>query len=576
MTHSRRGFSLIDVMVGTALLLVLFMSLFGILKASLTLSALTKAKAAAVELANTQIEYLRGLAYDNLGTVGGIPPGPVPQLATSTVDGVTYVTRTYVQYYDDPADGFGAADTNGITTDYKNAKVTISYKLYGLQKSVTVVSNFVPPGIESSTGGGTLSIHVVNAVGANVSDATVQIIDASTTPTINFTTFTDSSGLVGIGGAATSSQYQIYVSDSGYSSAQTYARTSQNVNPNPGYLTVVKNQTTSATFAIDHLSTLALSSFSPATTTVFSDTFANSGNLSSQNNTQVAGGALTLLNQAYPIGYSLSGSARSIPITPNYLNGWGMLSANMVTPSGTTALVYVDDTTGTPLPDAVLPGNGSGFSSFPVSLTGISTTTYPGLELEADFTSNATTTTPSLNSWSISHTEGPQPLPNVTFTLTGTKTVGTDPVGQSIYKTVVSSTTGATATAFETLEWDAYSLALSGSPVTLIESCQPAPYQLPPAVATTSSLIVMGKPTATTLPVIIQNASNNPIGQAKVVLSTNNYAATVMTSACGLAYFGGLINGTYSATVSAAGHITHTFSNINVIGHTATTTLTLP
>ena len=80
----------------------------------------------------------------------------------------------------------------------------------------------------------------------------------ATTPTINFTTYTDTNGLVEIGGAATSSQYQIYVTKAGYSSTQTYARTSQNVNPTPGYLTVVDNQTTSATFVIDKLSTLTL------------------------------------------------------------------------------------------------------------------------------------------------------------------------------------------------------------------------------------------------------------------------------------------------------------------------------
>ena len=41
-------------------------------------------------------------------------------------------------------------------------------------------------------------------------------------------------------------------------------------------------------------------------------------------------------------------------------------------------------------------------------------------------------------------------------------------------------------------------------------------------------------------------------------------------------YFGGLSSGTYSATVSAAGHATTTFSGISVAGHMATMTLVLP
>ncbi len=565
MTPVHRGFGLIDVIVGIALMLILFLALFGVLRASLMLSTYAKAKAAAVELASTQMEYLRGLSYDSIGTVGGIPAGTVPQTATSTVDGVTYVTHTFIEYYDDPADGLGVNDTNGITTDYKIGEVTVSYSIGGLMKSVVLVSNFAPPGIESNTSGGTLSLHVVNASGVGVSGASVQIVNASTSPTINFTTFTNTNGFVTIGGAATSSEYQIYVSRAGYSSAQTYARTSQNVNPNPGYLTVIMDQTTSATFAIDLLASLTLSTFSPAATTAFSDTFADTSNLSGETNTQVTGGALELTSQ------SLAGSALSIPIAPNGLDGWGILSADISTPSGTSVLVRVADAAGNPLPDTVLPGNGDGFSTFPVSLTGIATSSYPELTLLASLTSNSTTTTPSLLDWSLSHTTGPLPLPNIAFTLTGTKTIGTDASSTPIYKTVVNDSTGATGQKTESLEWDAYTLTL-GAP--LIASCPSAPYQLAPAAATSTALIV-GVPSTNTLPILVENTASSSINNANVILTTNGYAATIPTSPCGLAYFNGLAAGTYTATVSAPGYATTTIPAINVSGQTATTTVTL-
>jgi len=567
MAHWVSGFSLIDAIVGVTMLLVLFLALFGILRASLEVSALAKAKASAIEIASTQMEYLRGLSYDVLGTVGGIPAGSVPQFSTTTVDGVPYVAHTYIEYYDDPADGVGANDTNHITTDYKVGKVTVSYSVSGLAKSVVLVSNFAPPGIESTTGGGTLSLHIVGATGANVNGASVQIVNAVTAPTVNFTTFSDVNGLVLIDGAATSSMYQIYASRAGYSSAQTYARTAQNVNPTPGYLTVVKNQTTSATFAIDLLATLTLSSFSVASTNTFSDSFANASNLASQINTRASGGALTLANQM------LFGSALSIPIAPDILDGWGILSATLLTPSGTTAVVRIDDPSGARLSDSVLPGNSTGFSSFPVLLTGIATSSYPSLSLEADLTSNATTTTPSITTWSLSYTTGPTPLPNLAFTLTGAKTIGTNGSGLPIYKTIVSDTTGATGAKTETLEWDVYSLSLGSS--NLIESCGATPYSLAPAQASSTALIV-GTLSANTLPVIIKGSAGNIIGNAKISLTKSDYAATLPTSACGFAFFNGLASGTYSATVSAPGHATTTFSNMNVAGHTATTTLTLP
>jgi type II secretory pathway pseudopilin PulG len=568
-----RGFGLIETVVSIALMLVLFLALFGILRSSLTLSTLAKAKAAATELANSQIEYFHGLSYDAVGTIAGIPSGTVPQIATTTVDGVTYTVRTYIVYTDDVADGLGVLDTNGITTDYKMGKVTVSYSIYGLTKSVILASNFVPQGIETATNGGTISIHAVDADGADMSGATVQIINSAITPAVNFSTFTNIAGLSIIDGAATSTQYQIFVSrPGGYSSAQTYARTAQNVNPSPGYLTIARNQITSSTFAIDRLSTLILSSFSPATTLTFSDTFSDATNLASQTDTQVVGGSLVLTSQPYPVGYALSGSARSKSLSPSVLNGWGMLSASIATSTGTTVVVRVDDAAGTPLPDTVLPGNSAGFSTFPVSLTSLATSSYPSLALEAFLTTEATTTTPSLISWSLSHTEGLLPLPNVAFTLTGAKTIGTDGSGVPIYKTVVSDTTDGSGVKSKTIEWDAYALSLN---LNLIESCPFAPYQLPPAVATTTVLLV-GTPTSNVLPVTIVDSLGNSIGGAKVVLSKDSYAATVLTSPCGLAFFNSLNEGSYTATVSAQGYGTISFPNISVDGYTATTTLILP
>lgn len=567
MPRKYQGFGLVDVVVGVALMLVIFMALFGVLRASLILSSLAKAKAYAVELGSTQMEYLRGLSYDALGTVGGIPAGNVPQTATTTIDGVSYVVRTFIIYKDDSADGSGAQDSNGITTDYKTGKIAVSYTLNSLNKSIELVSNFAPPSIESSTGGGTLSIHAVDAANADVTDATVHVVNTSTSPAIDFTTFTNTGGFAIIGGAATSSEYQIYVSRTGYSSAQTYARTSQNVNPAPGYLTVSKDQVTGGTFFIDRLSTLSISSFSPSVTTSFSDSFADSSNLASQTGTQVTGGTLTLTSEG------LSGSARSSSIAPSYLKGWGILSATLSTPSGTTAVVRIGDAGGTSIPDSVLPGNASGFSSFPISLTGISTDSYPVLTLYAELTSNSTTTAPSLLDWSISHTDGPIPLPNIAFTIMGAKTIGTDADGKPLYKTIVNDTTGTLAEKTETLEWDSYSLTLTSA--NLIESCSASPYSIAPASAI-NVVVTAGTPTTNNLPIIVENSASSTIANAKVVLTKSGYAATIPTSLCGFAYFNGLAGGSYSATISANGHATTTFPNINVAGNTATTTLILP
>jgi hypothetical protein len=269
----------------------------------------------------------------------------------------------------------------------------------------------------------------------------------------------------------------------------------------------------------------------------------------------------------------LSGSAASIAITPSYLSGWGILTATLSTPSGTAALVRVGDAAGIPLSDSVLSGNVAGFSSFPVSLTGIPVESYPILTLSAELTSNSTTTAPEILDWSLSYTDGPTPLSNVSFSLRGAKTIGTDASNAPIYKTTVNDTTGAGAVKTKTLEWDSYSLTLGET--NLLESCSASPYSLQPGSSMSTNLLA-GTPTTNSLPIVVENNASSTVTNAKVVLTRSGYVATIRTSLCGFAFFNGLFNDTYDAVVSATGYATTTFPNINVDGNMTAMTLILP
>ncbi len=488
-THMKvlRGMSFVDVIVGTALVLIVFVALFGILRASLMISGVAKARAGATAIADTQVEYVRALDYDLVGTIGGIPAGVVAATSTQTLNGIAYNTRTLVVYVDDPADGLAGADTNGITTDYKQIKVEVTYTVRTTARTVSVISNYAPQSLETTTGGGTLTIAVVNAAGTAVAGATVGIVNNSTVPTVNFTTFSDATGLVQLPGAPTSTEYQVSVSKSGYSSATTYARDATNQNPTPGYLTVAANQTTTSTFGVDVLAPFTFRTLHPIAPDATTDTFADSTQLANQTNTQVAGGAL-VLGQTGP-DYVLSGSARSVNIAPAYLSEWTSLNAALSVPVGTTARVQVVDGAGVLLPDSVLAGNSTGFSTFPVVLTGVSTTTYSALGLLADLTTTSSSVTPQILDWRMDYRVGPTPFPNVSFTLTGTKTKGTTGAGAPIYKTTVASTTNASGVFLSSLEWDVYSISIPGYTIDVASSTL-TPFTIDPATSFEGTLIL--------------------------------------------------------------------------------------
>jgi hypothetical protein len=483
--RAHRGVSLVDVVVGSALFLIIFLGLFAILRASIAVSGLAKLKAAATAIATSQIEYIRSLDYDAVGTVAGIPSGNIPQNATTTQAGLEFDVRTYIIYADDPADGEGASDATGIITDYKRAKVVVSYDVQGVERSVSLVTTVAPPGIESDAGGGTIRVNVVDALGAAVSGAGVHIVNATLVPAVDIETFSDSTGQVLLPGAPASTDYEVYVSKTGYSSAQTYERDATNQNPTPGYLTVAEGQTTTGTFAIDQLATLVVNTLSPAAAASFSDTFSSSAQIAASSNVTVAGGEVVLAGA--PGSYASGGDLRATATTPSDLESWSAAEATFTTPLNTGGVFRVVDGAGNPLPDAVVPGNGSGFTSS-VDLSGVSTTTYPTLALSASLWTSDANETAHLLYWELAYEAGPAPIADVPFTLTGAKTVGSEISGTPIYKTIVSTTTDSVGTRTLFLEWDSYDFTATG--YTLTSSDPSVPLELLPGATVNANLIL--------------------------------------------------------------------------------------
>ncbi len=559
-----RGMSLIDVVVGTALVLIIFLGLFTMLNTSLGISTLVKAESTATAVANNQMESIRSLPYASVGTVGGIPAGTIPQYATTTEDGISYGVHTFIDYYDDPSDGIGASDTNGITTDYKRIKVVVSYVYKKQSKQIVLVSDYIPAGLETSSGGGTLQIKVVDSQGVAVPGATVVITNASTSPTVNLTTFTDTTGTVSLPGAATSTQYAVTVSKSGFSTAQTYARDSNNQNPTPGYLTVVQNQTTTSTFAIDTLGTLTLQTFTAATSTSMTSNFTGA-QIASTTNTVATGTGVVLTGS--PGSYSASGTVQSVITSISHLAAWSTLSVTATKPTNTQVTIQLVDGNGNLVPNTDLPGNLAGFSTAsPIDISSLSTTTYPSLAVRATLTTSSNLVTPTVTNWKFVYQSSGVPIANVPFTVTGSKTIGTTGTGAPIYKTVSSNTTDNSGNVSLPLEWDSYSLAVTGYDV--LDACGAPPYALSAGASLTESL-TLGSHTSNSLLVNVTDGSGNVVPGATVTVSRSGYNNSGTASSCGNVYFGGLTSATdYTIVISKTGYTTTTTNNVKVSGQT--------
>jgi len=254
---NNEGQSLIDIIIALAIFSILSTAIFTAVSLTLNLVSFNRSRTTARHIAQAKIEFLRNLPYDDVGTTGGIPSGGLPQEETQIENGLKFNIKTTIIYIDDEFDD--TAPTDLLPTDYKRARVEVSWEgLSGGSKNspVVMLTDISPKGIETTEGGGTLSVLVFDANGNPVSQADVIISAPSLNPAINLTIKSNSSGRVLLPGAPECiSCYRLTVTKAGYSTEQTYS-TAEVANPNKPDQTVLEGNLTEVSFAIDRLSIL--------------------------------------------------------------------------------------------------------------------------------------------------------------------------------------------------------------------------------------------------------------------------------------------------------------------------------
>jgi prepilin-type N-terminal cleavage/methylation domain-containing protein len=560
-----RGFSFVEMLITSAIVALVFGGLMTSVHFALKLINNSRASAGALALANERIEYIRSLPYASVGTVGGIPDGLIPQSATTSLNGITYEERILIQYVDAPDDGLGASDSNGILADYKQAKVVYSWSTQNGTSTLFLLTNIVPPGIESTDGGGTLTVNVFDAGVLPISGAEVHIYNDTTTTTISTSRFTNSDGVATFAGAPAAANYQIAVTKAGYSIDQTYSATTTNPSPITTHIAVLESEVSTMNFQIDRLSDLLVRTVGPATGGEFLDDFSDSSKVYEQNNTEVVGGELVLAGGAG--AYAPSGTAMSISATPSPITAWSTATWDMVTPAGTGYVVQVYSVSGgvaTLVSDSDLPGNGVGFTTSPIDISGLDVGTYPTLALGATLTSGDVNVTPALQTWGITHIISEPSIGGIGFTLQGDKLIGSTPT----YKYSETHTTeGDGEVQIDNLEWDSYTITLNTGAYDIASACPNIPYSLDPNVSDTLTLTLVPSE-AYSIRVYVADTSGNPISGADVTLSRSGFSEEAETSVCGQAFFSPIPAGDadYTVDISATGFHDQTIIGVTVDG----------
>ncbi|PIR89444.1 MAG: hypothetical protein COU07_00900 [Candidatus Harrisonbacteria bacterium CG10_big_fil_rev_8_21_14_0_10_40_38] len=274
-----KGLSLLETVIGVALLVVIGLVLYQGFSVVLTLLTSSRQKVAAASIANEQIEVLRNMPYSDVGVVGGVPSGVVPPVQIFYRDNYAFTLTTTIRNVDDPFDGtIGGAPNDTSPADYKLVSLELNCANCDRPEIFNFTGRVAPRSLESTGSNGAIFIQAIDANGIGIPSAKVHVVNASSTPQIDLTDETDSDGYLKLIDVPPGSQtYDITVSKTGYSTDQTYEPSVSVPNPVKLPVTVATGQVTSVTFAIDRVSTLGVSSLTESCSPVGSINFTLSG-----------------------------------------------------------------------------------------------------------------------------------------------------------------------------------------------------------------------------------------------------------------------------------------------------------
>jgi hypothetical protein len=261
--RSKGGFTFIETLVGVFLLIIVIIGIFTAFQLLFAVLSQSQGKVVALALANEQIEIIRNLPYQDIGTEKGVPSGSIPQTRVEERNNRFYTIKTDIIYIDDPFDGFSPDDE--LAADYKKARVEVSWQERSLDKSVIEIANFSPPNLESEVGGGTLSMYVNNREsGQPIANAQVEIINNQIEPSVHLNILTDDNGWLSRPGLISSDNYEVRVTQAGYDEHRTY-NSSDFFDPESEYshAQLIEGDKTTRYFLISKISAINLKTVDP-------------------------------------------------------------------------------------------------------------------------------------------------------------------------------------------------------------------------------------------------------------------------------------------------------------------------
>jgi prepilin-type N-terminal cleavage/methylation domain-containing protein len=142
---TNKGFTLIETLVGTAIFLLLVISVYQTYLVTMEVIRMAQIKITATALANEQLEIMRNMPYADIGIVDGLPSGKILADQKLIRNNQEFTVKTTVSNIDDPFDGiFGGIPNDSSPADYKLVEVEIICASCKKSSTLTLATYIAP------------------------------------------------------------------------------------------------------------------------------------------------------------------------------------------------------------------------------------------------------------------------------------------------------------------------------------------------------------------------------------------------------------------------------------------------
>jgi prepilin-type N-terminal cleavage/methylation domain-containing protein len=140
-----KGFTLIETLVGTAIFLLLVISVYQTYLVTIQVIRTAQIKTTATALANEQLEIMRNMPYADIGIIEGLPSGKILADQKLIRNNQEFTVKTTINSIDDPFDGTMAGIPNDSSpSDYKLVEVEIICASCKKSSTLTLATYIAP------------------------------------------------------------------------------------------------------------------------------------------------------------------------------------------------------------------------------------------------------------------------------------------------------------------------------------------------------------------------------------------------------------------------------------------------